>query len=148
MKKRIIIYIFFLIFCLSSLCFAKDITLLWTANTEPDLVGYKIYYKIDSSGAPYDGVDIDQETSPIEIVIDEAYHIPGDNHYMNPDNPEFLLTGLDCINNDYYLVVTAFDNEEPVNESGYSNEVNTFDDPTISPPTGDNNGGCFILSCF
>jgi hypothetical protein len=148
MAKRIIIYIFLLLFCLASLCSAQDITLKWEANTEPDLVGYKIYYKQNFSGAPYNGIDIDQGVSPIEIVIDIAYYIPGDNHYMDPDNPEFLLTGLDYDNYDYYLVVTAFDNEEPVNESGYSNEVNTIDDPIETPPEdNDSDGGCFISVC-
>ena len=141
MKKRITAYILLLLFCLSSLCFATDVTLLWTANTEPDLAGYKIYYKNDSSGAPYNGIGINQGNSPIEIVINEEDYIPGTNHYINPDNPRFVLTGLNCDNHTYYLAVTAFDNEKPLNESGYSNEVNTN-----GGGGGGGSGGCFILT--
>jgi len=144
MVKQIIVYIFLLLFCLSSLCSAVDITLKWSANTEPDLAGYKIYYKQDFSGAPYDGIDIEQGPSPIEIVINEDDFIPGDNHYMDPNDPEFILNGLDCFNHDYYLVVTAFDNEEPFNESGFSNEVNTIEDESPNGGDREGSGGCFI----
>ena len=111
-----------MLFCFQSSSYAADITLKWAANTEPDLAGYKIYYKNGFSGAPYDGVDIDQGPSPISLIIDDPY----DPYYVDPDNPEFLLTGLDD-NEDYFLVVTAYDNEEPYNESGFSNEVSTLD---------------------
>lgn len=149
MAKRIIIYIFLLLFCLASLCSAQDITLKWKANTEYDLAGYKIYYKTDyfesyNIATPPEDI-ISQGLSPIIItILDE-----NDPNYMENINPEFMLNGLDLTDKDYYLVVTAFDDEEPVNESGYSNEVNTIDDP-VDPPPGSNNdsdGGCFISVC-
>ncbi|MBW2589946.1 MAG: hypothetical protein JRD71_04385 [Deltaproteobacteria bacterium] len=111
-----------ILFCFQSSSYAADITLKWAANTEPDLAGYKIYYKNGFSGAPYDGVDIDQGTSPISLTVDD----PNDPNYVDPNNPELLLTGLDD-NEDYFIVVTAYDNEEPYNESGFSNEVSTLD---------------------
>ena len=131
-----------ILFCFQSSSYAADITLKWGANAEPDLAGYKIYYKAIFSGAPYDGVDIDQGASPIFLTVID----PNDPYYVDPNNPEILLTGLDD-NEDYFLVVTAYDNEEPYNESGFSNEVNTL--------TGSSSGGggyssgsssCFIAS--
>jgi len=35
--------------------YAIDATLQWSANTEPDLSGYKIYYKTGYPGPVYDG---------------------------------------------------------------------------------------------
>jgi hypothetical protein len=100
-----------------------------------------------SSGMPYDGVDIDQGTSPIYLTIED----PDDPYYVDPDNPELLLTGLDE-NDDYFLVVTAIDNEEPYNESGFSNEVSTLDSGessgggSISVSRSSSSSSCFIAS--
>jgi len=138
---RIAFFLTAMLFCFQSSSYAADITLKWAANTEPDLAGYKIYYKNGFSGAPYDGVDIDQGTSPISLTT----HDPNDPNYVDPNDPELLLTGLED-NEDYFFVVTAYDNEEPYNESGFSNEVNTLSG-SISGG-GDNAGesSCFIAS--
>ncbi len=137
-----------ILFCFQSSSYADDITLKWAPNTEPDLAGYKIYYKRGFSGPPYNGVDIDQGTSPIDLTI----HDSDDPYYVDPDNPEFLLTGLDE-NDDYFLVVTATDNEEPYNESGFSNEVSTLVDSSsgggsVSVTSSSSGSSCFIASCF
>ena len=87
--------------------FAGDVTLMWDANTETDLAGYKIYYKIDQGGEPYDGTGITEGASPIDVG----------------NVTEFNLTGLDLKNNNYYFVATAYN--EAGFESDYSNEVNT-----------------------
>ena len=60
-----------ILICFHSSSYAEDITLKWVPNTEPDLTGYKIYYKRGFSGPPYNGVDIDQGTSPIYLTIDD-----------------------------------------------------------------------------
>lgn len=44
---------------LASNAFADDYTLTWDANSEPDLAGYKLYYKVDGPGPPYDGGMVD-----------------------------------------------------------------------------------------
>jgi len=137
---RIALILAAILFCFQSSSYAADITLKWAANTEPDLAGYKIYYKDGFSGAPYDGVDIDQGPSPISLTINDPY----DPYYIDPDNPEFLLTGLDD-NEDYFLVVTAYDNEEPYNESGFSNEVSTLDG---NGTDGDGSNVRAEASCF
>ncbi len=137
-----------ILFCFQISSYADDITLKWAPNTEPDLAGYKIYYKRDFSGPPYNGVDIDQGTSPIYLTIDD----PNDPYYVDPDNPEFLLTGLDE-NDDYFLVLTAFDYEERYNESGFSNEVNTLDSSSsgggsVSVTRSSSSSSCFIATCL
>ena len=137
---KTLLYVF-LTLLMASVCFSQEVTLFCEANTETDLLGYKVYYGYDSGIYDCDG-------SPIEIVIDPAY-LNSENYYMENINPEFLLTGLDYDTYDYYFVVTAFDNEEPRNESGYSNEVNTIDNPVNPTSSGDgggSSGGCFINS--
>jgi hypothetical protein len=157
MKKRLeflsywkaALIIFALFICLYGFAYATDITLKWAPNNEPDLAGYKIYYNKGFSGAPYDGVDIDQGPSPISLTTDD----PDDPYYVDPDNPEFLLTGLDD-NEHYFIVVTAYDNEEPYNESGFSNEVNTLTGSSSSDNESGGGGGsgggssCFIASSW
>ena len=120
------IILFFILFFLSfqTFCLAADITLRWDANTETDLAGYKLYYKTDTSGAPYDGTGADQGPSPVDIPL---------SSFSDPNNPEFTITGLDA-GHIYFLVLTAYDTEG--NESGHSNEVSTF---YISSPQ---NGFC------
>ncbi|MCD4762168.1 hypothetical protein K8R32_04395, partial [bacterium] len=124
MKKycsfRIVIICLLLAFGSITTAQAAGITLRWQANTETDLVGYKIYYKKSTPGSPYDGTGARgqgssaDEDSPIIVLL---------SRLSDPDNPEFLITGLSNIENTF-LVVTAFDDEEPnYNESGFSNEV-------------------------
>lgn len=46
---------------------AKDITLAWDKNPEPTVVGYKVYYKAESSAAPLDGWGANEGDSPIVV---------------------------------------------------------------------------------
>jgi hypothetical protein len=87
--------------------FAGDVTLLWDANSETDLAGYKIYYKVAQGGEPYDGTGLIEGDSPIDVG----------------NVTEFNLTGLDLKNNNYYFVATAYSTGGF--ETGYSNEVTT-----------------------
>ena len=113
-QMKIISYIFILILLTYSYCMA-DITLIWDANTEDDLAGYKLYYKVDVSGEPYDGTNANEGTSPIDIPLTTSG--------FDPENPEFTMTGLP---NEYiyFIALTAYDTSD--NESGYSNEVSSF----------------------
>jgi len=94
-----------------SLAYATDVTLSWTANSEPNLAGYYIYYKSGTSGAPYNGTGVVEGNSPIKILLED---------FADPANPEFTLHGLSDAQTSY-LVLTAYDTEG--NESAYSNEV-------------------------
>ena len=92
---------------------AIDVTLQWDANTEPNLAGYRIYYKMDSSGEPYDGIEANEGTSPITVPLEDL---------DDPYNPQYTLTGL-LDGTAYFFVVTAYNTGGL--ESGYSNEVST-----------------------
>ena len=114
-----------LILCLAYPADGIDITLSWKPNVEPELSGYKIYYKTGPPGPPYNGWGALEGDSPIAI---DAYQV------LVGDRCEFTLSDLDETQI-YCFVVTAYDNEW--NESGYSNEVcfngdEPPDSPTIS----------------
>jgi hypothetical protein len=100
---------------------ASQVTLAWTANSEASLAGYRIYYKSGSSGEPYNGVGLNQGSSPVEIPL---------LNLADSGNPEVTLTGL-AQNTDYYFVATAYDKYG--SESDYSNEVVLKADPLPSP---------------
>jgi hypothetical protein len=116
-----------LFFCFVTIGYTKDATLMWSANTESDLDGYKVYYKSGSSGHPYNGMGAMEGDSPITIPLQEM---------DNPEQPEYTIHDLDDFE-DYYFVLTAYDIYE--RESGYSNEVDTVKYSSSS-------GGCFIAT--
>ena len=97
--------------CLTTPTYGIDITLQWNSNTEPDLEGYKVYYKTGSPRPPYRGTGAWEGESPIEVNAD---------HVTMGNISVFTLTGLEDTQV-YYFVVTAYD--EKGFESGYSNEV-------------------------
>ena len=105
-----------------SLAYAADVTLAWTANTEPDLAGYYIYYKSGTSGAPYNGTGVDEGDSPIKIPL---------GYFADPANPEYTIHGLSDTDISFF-VLTAYDTEG--NESGFSNEVYYIDVPASNLP--------------
>jgi hypothetical protein len=88
---------------------SAQLTLIWDPNPETDLLGYKLYYKTVSSGAPYNGTGADQGPSPIDLPIESL---------TDPENPECSLTGLDD-NEFYFFVATAYNAN---GESDYSEE--------------------------
>ena len=87
-------------------CYAGDISLAWDPNSETDLGGYKIYYKIGSSGPPYNGTGATEGSSPINVGNITEFTVRD------------LMNGIE-----YFFVATAYDTEVPSLESGYSNEV-------------------------
>ena len=104
--KKLILTLAILFFAVSAFA-ATNVTLRWNANTESDLVGYRIY-RSTIQGSGYVKVGQDVIASTTEFVD------------MNvPDGT-------------YYWVVTAFDTENL--ESIYSNEVTTKLDSTAPAP--------------
>jgi Fibronectin type III domain len=116
---------------------ADAVTLTWDANSEPDLAGYAVYYRIEQSGPPYYLI----QDVPFEDLVD-------------PKSPEVIVTGLNE-NKRYHFVVTAYDDENL--ESSFSNEVcveagvSLVKDCTPTAISTSNSGrggggGCFISS--
>ena len=93
---RLLVYGFVILFLLALAfpLFANTVTVSWTANTESDLSGYKIYYGT-SSGSYDDALDVGNKTS-------------------------FSINNL-VVGTTYFFAVTAYDFSG--NESGFSKEV-------------------------
>jgi hypothetical protein len=80
--------------------------LSWNANAEPDLGGYKIYWRTDPAVAytNANSVDVKKVTT---IQFDTT--IP--------------TVGIALRGQKYYFSVTAYDTQVPPGESGFSNEA-------------------------
>jgi hypothetical protein len=142
---------------LPSPCTADSITLAWDENSEPDVAGYRIYYRIGSSGSQvisrYDGTGIENGDSPIDLPLNED---------ESPD-PRFVELTLEGLNEDqsYYFVVTAYNTEglesAPSNEAALLSALESNDSGTPigeggsslpSGSVGGGGGGCFISSVW
>jgi hypothetical protein len=165
----------FLLAFFPRICTAEGVTLAWDENAEPNVAGYRVYYRIGSSGSRvlsrYNGTDIENGNSPIDLPVYE------DNN-LDPRFVEMDLNGLDE-NQDYYFVVTAYSTEglesAASNEASLVRAVTTNDSPvqddspvqndslvqnenpvhsgSLAPSTsvestglGGGGGGCFISS--
>lgn len=108
MKRLVKALLITLMLTICTTVWAVDVSLQWDANTETDLGGYLLYYKIDGTGPSYDGISADQGTSPIDVG----------------NVTEFTITGLrDLVPLERYrFVVTAYSLVEEL-ESGFSNET-------------------------
>ena len=143
LKCSLAIILTLLIWATSSI--AGEITLAWdpNCNDNPDLIGYNIYYKANSSVATDpDGADL--------------VYIPLTDPGFDPDQPSYQVTGL-SENVRYFFVVTAIYNND---ESTMSNEASAvaaqtgsnYSAPTSVASSADNSasgsssGGCFIDS--
>lgn len=99
----LVLPLFFLSLVFPSLCLAKNVTLGWDANSEPDVEGYVVYRNVGSPGPPYKYAD--------DLPEDEL---------RNPLNPQVTITGLNE-HTRYYIAVTAYDTQG--NESYYSDQL-------------------------
>ncbi len=88
---------------------AASAALAWDANTEADLLGYKIYYDVDS-GAPYSGAEANEGASPIDVPLASL---------ADTSMPALTLTGLASCTR-YYFAVTAYSSG---GESAFSAEI-------------------------
>lgn len=135
MKRKIFLFLSILLFG-SHLSFGDIITLQWDPNTEPDLAGYKLYYKTGIiSGPPYDGTGI----SILWVTCDSPVDL-GDITEVTIDVP---------VGKNYIFTVTAYDNEIPSLESDYSNEVEYDASEVVykfDSDFGSNSHFCFLNS--
>jgi hypothetical protein len=111
---------FFLVLFLAGrlTCHAYSVELQWDANTEPDVDGYKIYYKTDTSELPFNGTGAEEGSSPVDVHNVTNFTI----HGLNP-------------NKKYYVAITAYNTGGA--ESSYSNivEIPVYIPSVISIPT-------------
>lgn len=94
MNKIILAFVIWAVYV--GLSFAGGLTLSWNPNTEADLAGYKTYC----------GTSSGNYGTPIDVGNVTTHSYTG------------LTEGVT-----YYCAVTAYDNETPSLESGFSNEV-------------------------
>jgi hypothetical protein len=137
-------FLLFLLVLLPPPCTAETITLAWDENSEPDVAGYRIYYRIGSSGSQitsrYNGVGIENGDSPIDVPVDH-------DESLDPRFVEITLEGLNE-DQDYYFVVTAYNTEglesAPSNEAALLNAPEEGGSSISSGAVGGGGGGCFI----
>lgn len=118
MIKKMMLFLTVITMFAGGQALAKDFTLAWDANTEPDVAGYRIYYKNSSSALPYDGTGASQGASPIDVGA----------------NLTTTLTGL-AEGETYYFAVTAYDAQGL--ESTFSNIVASGWVPNLLAPAAD-----------
>lgn len=107
--KKVLVLLMVVFAASFSMAQSEMVKLVWDANTETDLAGYKMYWG-DVSGSYGTPVDVGLVT----------------------EHPLDLSEWTDGV---YYFAVTAYDNRG--NESGYSNEVSYEVDHTApTPPVG------------
>ena len=105
--------------------YALDVPLKWNANSEPNLAGYKVYYKTGfSGGPPYNGTGATEGDSPINVGNVTSYTLHG-------------LSDSDT----YFFAVTAYDNQG--RESEYSNEVTTLSTLRVTNITSSTPNGSY-----
>ena len=116
---RVLLGLFLLGLGVPSSVLALEVTLQWDANREPDLAGYVIYYKAGRSG---DRVK-ENYTHRIELTVDQDEYKDDPNLIVH-----YTIQGLEDDQN-YVFVVTAFDSNDPCNESDPSNLASTDNTP-------------------
>lgn len=104
--------------------------LVWDANSEPDLAGYKVYYRFDpnvataTQGPPFDGTQLLEGDSPITYKLVDL---------EDPANPMVPISmPVDGV---YDFVLTAFDLSGVESEfSDHAGHIATENPPMA--PTG------------
>lgn len=114
-----------------------SVNLIWSANPESDLDGYKVYYGLDS-GFPYSGTGVTEGDSPIDVGNTTA----------------FTLTDLP-LGSRYYIAITAYDDaadgandQTKGHESWYSDKelVDILPQvPTLSPISNPDGDGDYLV---
>jgi hypothetical protein len=107
--------------CCADLAFARDLTLGWDPNDEPDLEGYGVYYRKGVPGPPFNLFGY--------VTLDEL---------RNHKNPAFTLDALEK-GARYYFAVTAYDASG--NESSFSKSVCAEIGDVIAPCSSSGEGG-------
>ena len=89
----------------------------WATNSEPDLAGYRVYYRMGQSGPPYDGTAaVEGNSSPVQIT--------GTNCC--------LLRGL-ALGSNYFVTVSAVDSSGNESPLATPMQVTTTQAPPAAP---------------
>ena len=115
-------------FSLVTPCSAREIELVWNANTEQDLAGYRIYYRTGSPGVcqsgVYNGAGLTYVGDPYDgMVVDSGFEIKKEDLDPGAETVTSRLAGLSDTES-YYFVLTAYDSEGL--ESTNSEEVSVY----------------------
>jgi len=139
------------LFCFPSPAMAKRITLAWEANGEPDLEGYRLYYKTGSSGnrvlTNYDGAGLTFLGAPYDGQPAASGFSIRKADLPQPDAAR-VSCSLSGLRDDetYHFVVAAHDTEDL--ESEASNEVSTANwaPASVDSGGGGGGGGCLVAT--
>ena len=103
-------------------CLATNVSLQWDPDTDPNVVGYKVYYQADSSSQPFNGTGATNGASPVNVQNLTSATVGG----LDPSHA-------------YNFAVTAY-NASGV-ESSYSNIASISETlpPTVSLSAPANN---------
>jgi hypothetical protein len=104
----VFVFVFLVASCQSS---RTKVTFEWKPVISLDLAGYKIHYKTNSSGPPYDGKGLAEGDSPIVVPL---------RRLKNPNEPRFTVHGLRK-DETYFFAITAYGFEGK--ECRYSDEI-------------------------
>ena len=104
----VFVFVFLVASCQSS---RTKVTFEWKPVISLDLAGYKIHYKTNSSGPPYDGKGLAEGDSPIVVPL---------RRLKNPNDPRFTVHGLRK-DETYFFAITAYGFEGK--ECRYSDEI-------------------------
>jgi hypothetical protein len=85
-------------------CYAFSVQVQWDANPEPNVAGYKVYYKADSPVLPFNGTGAAEGASPLDVHNQTSADISG----LDPTKA-------------YYFAITAYDSSGI--ESPYSDLI-------------------------
>ena len=122
---QLMLLFFPMYFSIVSSLYAMDISLQWAPNDDPNVVGYKVYYR--------------------EASQSYNYSVP----YWDCTEPECTIYDLDETKT-YYFVVRAYDNKDHISTN--SNEVMLREGTPINSDGSDagsgggGGGGCFIAT--
>jgi hypothetical protein len=88
-----------------NISFAKDITLVWDPSPSPNIAGYNVYYQVNTSSFPFNGTELSEGASPINVGGPET---------------SSLTINLPEDDNIYYFTVSA------VNDAGLESSISNI----------------------
>jgi hypothetical protein len=123
MKKLFFVALAVTIFLWAVAAQAMTVTLAWDPNSETDLAGYNIYWSTTAFTSSSAVTPIPAGRTKVNIPLTSTGFIRTTPEWAVPNLPDNVTV---------YFGLTAYDNESPSLESGFSNIVTAIRD-TIAP---------------